>query len=90
MIRYHKRLFGLSMGVFIIGCLLTWTSRTDAFGYGSDYQNGCIKRGNDVNCTAKSGDMYIYTSHGGYYGRSGRLGSAGNRTYRGGGVRGGK
>ncbi len=46
---------------------------------------------NARNITRKNGDMIIfYSGRRGYYGRSHRTGSLGTRSYRGGGLRGGK
>ena len=90
MLKKQKTLFIVSATTLLIGVFCTWITHTDAFGYNGNYGSGCVKKGNDVNCNTKNGDMYIYTSHGGYYGRSGRLGSRGNRNYHGGGVCGGK
>jgi len=89
MIRKNKALIIISVLTLAIGVLATWNSRTSAFGH-STYPSDCLQKGDNVNCRRKGGDMFIYTHRRGFYGHSGRLESRGNRSFHGGGARGGK
>ena len=89
MIAKNKALIAISLLTLSIGLWATWQSRASAFG-SSAYPSDCITQGESVNCHRKGGDMLIYTHRRGFYGRSGRLESRGNRSFHGGGARGGK
>ncbi len=66
---------GLVMVAFLSA---TYFSRSLSWGQGGTYREQ----------NRKGGDLWVGGSH--YHGRSGRMGSQGNRSFRGGGVRGGK
>ena len=89
MYQKNKGLVFITGLTLLIGLVMTWDSRKSAFG-SSSYSSDCVTQGDDVNCRRKGGDLFIYTHRGGFYGHSGRLESRGNRSFHGGGVRGGK